>query len=299
MDEYRQTLAMLKTFKAPLTLVIAGNHDFSLDHTAFKAKIEEANRINGSPIEADLVEREFGGYGLARKLFADAKKDGIILLDEGTHDFALANGGKLRVYASPYTPSSSSSEGWGFPYNESEGHKFDVQMDTDIVMTHGPPRGIMDMSADKKRIGCPNLFAAVVKSRPRLHCFGHVHGGWGAKNVTWRPEISDKPSQFSNIDHEKSQLVGNLTSLGGTRFESEEDKKIRERRLELYKEHRYCSAGSLRNDMSTMFVNAALEEGDELKHCPWIIDIDITRSESGVAPKTERKRRRTNRTERL
>ncbi|KAK1672163.1 hypothetical protein BDP55DRAFT_751614 [Colletotrichum godetiae] len=268
MDEYRQTLAMLKTFKAPLTLVIAGNHDFSLDHTAFKAKIEEANRINGFPIEADLVEREFGGYGLARKLFADAKKDGIILLDEGTHDFALANGGKLRVYSSPYTPSSSSSEGWGFPYNESEGHKFEFQMDTDIVMTHGPPRGVMDMSADKKRIGCPDLFAAV--------------------NVTWRPEISDKPSHFSDVDHEKSQLVGNLTSLGGTR----------EQRLELYKEHRYCSAGSLRNNMSsselksTMFVNAALKEGGELQHYPWIIDIDIPRSESGVAPKTERKRRR-------
>ncbi|KAK7443669.1 hypothetical protein CaCOL14_012318 [Colletotrichum acutatum] len=305
MDEYRRTLAMLKAFKAPLTLVISGNHDFSLDAVAFKAKIEEANRLNGEPIEADLVERHYGGHGLAKKLFADAEKDGIILLNEGTHQFALVNGARLQVYASPYTPSSSSSEGWGFSYHESEGHEFHIQTDTDIVMTHGPPHGVMDMSADKKRVGCPHLFAAVAKSRPRLHCFGHVHGGWGAKNAAWRPEISDKPSHFSNTDHEKSELVDNLATLGGTRFESEEDRKMRERRLELYRVQRYCRAGHLRNEVSsaevksTMFVNTALEADGELQRYPWIIDIDLSKSEAGRAPRTEGKRRREESTQEL
>lgn len=305
MDEFRQTLDMLKAFKAPLTLVIAGNHDFSLDPVVFKAKVEEANRVNGAPLEADLLEREYGGYGLARKLFTDAKKDGILLLDEGTHELTLANGTRLKVYASPYTPSSSSSEGWGFSYNQSKGHEFDLQADTDIVITHGPPRGIMDMSADKKRIGCADLFAAVAKSRPRLHCFGHVHGGWGAKDAAWRPTISDKPSHFSDIDHEKSELVDNLTTLGGTRFESEEDKKSRERRLELYRAQRYSSAGHLRNDMSlsevksTMFVNAALEADGELQRYPWIIDIDLPRSETCMALRTEQKRKREESTQEL
>ncbi|KAF4773187.1 hypothetical protein HER10_EVM0005705 [Colletotrichum scovillei] len=305
MDEFRQTLGMLKSFKAPLTLVIAGNHDFSLDPVAFRAKVEEANRIDGAPLEADLLEREYGGYGLARKLFTDAKEDGIVLLDEGTHELTLANGTRLKVYASPYTPSSSSSEGWGFSYNESEGHDFQIQADTDIFITHGPPRGIMDMTADKKRIGCSDLFAAVAKSQPRLHCFGHVHGGWGAKDAAWRPKISDKPSHFSDINHEKSQLVDNLATLGGTRFESEEDKKIRETRLDVCRAQRYCSAGHLRNDLSssevksTMFINAALEVDGELERYPWIVDINLPRSETGMAPRTERKRRREESTEEL
>ncbi|KAK0380704.1 hypothetical protein CLIM01_01984 [Colletotrichum limetticola] len=298
MDEFRQTLGMLKSFKAPLTLVIAGNHDFSLDPVAFKAKVEEANRIDGAPLEADLLEREYGGYGLARKLFTDAKEDGIVLLDEGTHEVTLANGTRLKVYASPYTPSSSSSEGWGFSYNESEGHDFQIQADTDIVITHGPPRGIMDMSANKKRIGCSDLFAAVAKSQPRFHCFGHVHGGWGAKDAAWRPKISDKPSHFSDINHEKSQLIESLATLRGTTFESEENRKTREQRLELHREQRCCSAGHLRDNVTssgprrTMFVNAALEVNGELQHYAWIIDIDLPRSETGMALKTEQKRKR-------
>ncbi|KAK1625120.1 Metallo-dependent phosphatase-like protein [Colletotrichum phormii] len=279
MDEYRQTLIMLKAFKAPLTLVIAGNHDFFLDTVAFKAKIEEANRI----------------YAPAPPR---GRSKGILLLDEGTHELTLVNGARLKVYAGPYTPSSSSSERWGFSYNESEGHVFDIKTDTDIVITHGPPRGIMDMSADQKRIGCSDLFVAIAKSQPRLHCFGHVHGGWGAKNVAWRPQISDKPSHFGDIDHGKSEVVDNLATLGGTQFESEEDKITREGKLERYRWQRCCSAGYLRADMSssepksTMFVNAALEANGELQRFPWIIDIDLPRSEICMAPKTEGKRKR-------
>ncbi|KXH41576.1 hypothetical protein CSAL01_01078 [Colletotrichum salicis] len=265
MDEYRQTLTMLKAFKASRTLVIAGNHDFSLDTVAFKAKIEQANRIYGSPLEADLVEREFGG---------------------------------LKVYASPYTPSSSSSERWGFSYNESEGHVFDIKTDTDIVITHGPPRGIMDISADQKRIGFSDLCAAVAKSQPRLHCFGHVHGGWGAKNVAWRPQISDRPSHFGDIDHGKSEVIDDLTTLGGTQFESEEDKITGEGKLERHRWQRCCSAGYTRahsswsEPKSTMFVNAALEANGELQRFPWIIDIDLPRGEICMASKTEGKRKR-------
>ncbi|OHE92194.1 hypothetical protein CORC01_12488 [Colletotrichum orchidophilum] len=296
LNEFRKTLDMLKKFKAPLTLVIAGNHDFSLDPTAFKAKIEEANRISGEPLEAALLESEFGGNGTVRKIFTDAQKDGIFLLDEGTHEFALANGATFKVYASPYTPSSS--EGWGFSYNQGDGHHFDIQADTDIVITHGPPHGMMDMAADRERIGCPQLFAAVARSQPRLHCFGHVHGGWGAKRVAWRPQLSSNPSHFSDIDHDKSKLVDNLSSLRGTKFESEDDKKEREEKLELYKKQRCCVSEHLRGGMSsskpksTMFVNAAIETGGELQHYPWIIAIDLPTSETSMMPKTERKRKR-------
>ncbi|KAF6810084.1 hypothetical protein CSOJ01_06496 [Colletotrichum sojae] len=40
--EFRDTLEMLSGLRAPLKLVIVGNHDFTLDPDAFKTKIEEA-----------------------------------------------------------------------------------------------------------------------------------------------------------------------------------------------------------------------------------------------------------------
>jgi Icc-related predicted phosphoesterase len=53
------------------------------------------------------------------------------------------------------------------------------------------------MTADKQRAGCGDLFAAVARARPRVHCFGHFHEGWGAKKVAWRgAEASEKPESF-------------------------------------------------------------------------------------------------------
>ncbi|KAF6840322.1 hypothetical protein CMUS01_03976 [Colletotrichum musicola] len=99
--ELRDTLEMLSGLRAPLKLVIAGNHDFTLDSDAFKSKIEEANRINGEPLAPELIDREFGADGEARRLMKDAEQHDIMFLDEGTHEFYLQNGGFLRVYASP------------------------------------------------------------------------------------------------------------------------------------------------------------------------------------------------------
>jgi len=42
LEEFQTTLRMLKMINAPLKLVIAGNHDFTMDSTAFEAKVAEA-----------------------------------------------------------------------------------------------------------------------------------------------------------------------------------------------------------------------------------------------------------------
>ena len=82
-----------------------------------------------------------------------------------------------------------------------------------MIMTHSPPRGIMDYTLSRQRAGCPNLFSAVARSRPRLHCFGHIHEGWGAKLVTWRSEVSESPTHFADIDNEKSTIIEKLSGL--------------------------------------------------------------------------------------
>jgi Icc-related predicted phosphoesterase len=52
----------------------------------------------------------------------------------------------------------------------------------DVLVTHGPPRGVGDWSGDMVRAGCEDLSAAVRPVRPLLHLFGHIHQDGGC----WR-----------------------------------------------------------------------------------------------------------------
>jgi Icc-related predicted phosphoesterase len=51
---------------------------------------------------------------------------------------------------------------------------------TDVLVTHGPPFGVLDKSlSSTPNLGCEELTKAVEQIRPRLNIFGHVHGGHG------------------------------------------------------------------------------------------------------------------------
>jgi Icc-related predicted phosphoesterase len=278
--EFRTSLAMLQNINASLKLVIAGNHDFSLDTPLFKKKISEASLR----IEPELLKREFGDIGEAQKLFEDAASSGIHFLDEGTHQFNLQNGATLTVYASPYTPSLGE---WGFQFNPKHGHEFAIEKGVDIVITHGPPRGVLDMTDSKQRGGCDKLFKAVALSRPLVHCFGHIHEGWGSKLVTWREGVPDKNSSFfSAIDNGHSSTIETLSSLQGGRFDTIDIKAAKEMKLQKYISDGYCRTSHCAGDdkpiqkgKQTLFVNAAIEGLEEnTMQLPWIIEIELPKS---------------------
>ena len=268
LDEFRTTIELLKDIDAPLKLVIAGNHDFSLDLPVFKKKLDEGNRL-GEILNADLVTSEYGSFGEAQELLSRAAQYDIHFLTEGTYSFSLENGTCLNVYASPYTPSPSSADDlWGFQYSST--HDFDIPRGTDLVITHGPPKGLFDMTAEKSRIGCGSLFAAVARAQPKVHCFGHVHNGWGSKFVSWRPTISEKPSHFSDIDNEKSALISNLTKARAT---AEGDFPMTCRTS-------HCTGDELPWEPGkTLFVNAATAGPDGVLSQPmWLVDIGLAPS---------------------
>jgi Icc-related predicted phosphoesterase len=53
-------------------------------------------------------------------------------------------------------------------------------MGTDVLVTHGPPFGVLDQSRPTTdHLGCEELAEVVEKVAPRLHVFGHIHGGQG------------------------------------------------------------------------------------------------------------------------
>lgn len=90
----------------------------------------------------------------------------------------------IKIFGSPYTPSF----GHGWAYNVSRTKidlKWkDIPKDTDIIITHGPPKGILDYTLNEgvvyTQCGCKALLNKVKEVNPKLHIFGHIHN---EKNV--------------------------------------------------------------------------------------------------------------------
>ncbi|TIC92737.1 Metallophosphoesterase domain-containing protein 1 [Colletotrichum higginsianum] len=290
--EFRATLELMKTIQASLKLVIAGNHDWTLDTPMFKKKIAEI----APPVDMELVRREYGDFGEAQRILqASAKNEdddesGIVFMDEGTRTFTLSNGASLTLFASPCTPSA---DDWGFQYDARGGHQWDIGSDVDVVVTHGPPEGVMDRTATGSRIGCPGLFAAVARAKPRLHCFGHVHRGWGAKLARWRggEAVGGPASHFGAFDNDRSVVVETLAGLTPRDFDGPDAVAEKRRRLEA-RTAAGCFATShcagdehpLRKGEGTLFVNAAVQgDGEQPQHLPWVVDIELPRAARDAA----------------
>ncbi|KAJ5609002.1 hypothetical protein N7528_009569 [Penicillium herquei] len=258
LDEYKATIRLLHSINAPLKITIAGNHDFTMDIPIFKKKVAEVRPA----LDPALVEKFYGYAGEARRILDQGK--GVTFLDEGTHEFRLENGALLRVYASPYTPSMGD---WGFQYHPDKGHDFLID-NVDVAITHGPPKGVMDITRSAERAGCPFLFEAIARARPRMHCFGHIHEGWGAKLVTWRRKPSPKPSHLTDIDNEKSILIERLSTIRP---------RVKEISTEYFStSHSFTDPTPLEWGSNTLFVNAAIQGARSLPIQPaWIVDLDL------------------------
>lgn len=86
----------------------------------------------------------------------------------------------LNIYGSPWQP-------WfyNWAFNVQRGPALaakwaKIPEDTDILITHGPPRGIQDLvTRDNEHAGCDDLLERVKIVKPKLHVFGHLHDGYG------------------------------------------------------------------------------------------------------------------------
>lgn len=89
----------------------------------------------------------------------------------------------LKFWGSPASPEFCN---WAFNYKRGEDIDRIWRMipdDTDVLITHGPPSGIQDwVKPGRPNLGCGNLRAATLRVKPKLHVFGHIHGGYGEYN---------------------------------------------------------------------------------------------------------------------
>lgn len=54
-----------------------------------------------------------------------------------------------------------------------------IPLDTEVLITHGPPHGILDQVHGGEHLGCEELKIRLAAVKPRVHVFGHIHDGFG------------------------------------------------------------------------------------------------------------------------
>lgn len=130
-------------------VLIAGNHDIGMDPTMAQ-----------------------GLFNYNEHMFRNIKNV-YYLNDQGCE---ITHEGKVyKVWGSPITPVF-----WDWAFNRKRGpyikeHWDLIPEDTNILVTHGPPKGIRDSS-----LGCNDLLNKVTQLKElKLHVFGHIHPPYG------------------------------------------------------------------------------------------------------------------------
>ncbi len=85
----------------------------------------------------------------------------------------------IKFWGSPMTPGNAN---WAF--NRERGadirsHWDLIPKDTNILITHSPPYGILDEIGSGIKLGCEELSERIDIVQPDLHLFGHIHHSAG------------------------------------------------------------------------------------------------------------------------
>jgi Icc-related predicted phosphoesterase len=117
------------------------------------------------------------------KEILDFYNDLIYLQDSSFGIYDMDADKTVNIWGSPWQPEFYN---WGFnlPRNgpDLEEKWSWIPDNTDILVTHGPPWGHLDVSGYGTRdLGCELLLKRVEKIKPKIHVFGHIHGSYGYK----------------------------------------------------------------------------------------------------------------------
>ena len=109
----------------------------------------------------------------------------------------------IKFYGSPITPTFFD---WAFMKSRNKMHRVweAVPDDTDVLITHGPPKGVRDLSFDREgnlqMCGCTSLMKRcwALRDTLKLVCFGHIHNMDGVDTNAGISQYSNCRTIFSN-----------------------------------------------------------------------------------------------------
>lgn len=219
--ELSKQIEWLEKADFELKIIVAGNHDLTLDHHFF-ADVGRRfhNNVTQDPVACEALIME------ARTL---------TYLRHESRTFRLTSSSGPRttfsVFGSPYSPAWGT---WAFQYPRDDGGAAakmlwdQIPLNTDILITHGPAHTHCDEARTREAAGCEVLRQALWRVRPRLALCGHIHEARGVERVTW--DLDSRNAQYAELgrtswedkhkDSEKIALV-DLTAKGGAPLDND------------------------------------------------------------------------------
>jgi Icc-related predicted phosphoesterase len=151
-------------------IFIAGNHDLDFEYNSYSTK---------SMIPKNVIYLEDSGVEI-----------------EG-----------IKFYGTPHT---KPFQNWGFNKTDDKRQQYwdMIPDDTDVLITHCSPFGILDQNKYGENVGCKLLLKRVLEIKPKLHIFGDIHESYGvevknhvnfinASSMNEKYVIINKPIRFN------------------------------------------------------------------------------------------------------
>jgi len=163
----------------PNKVFVPGNHDTSLERGLIKREWVESLGIN------------------------------LLLTEERTID-------GLKFWGSPYTPRFGD---WAFMKDRSKINSVweEIPEAVDVVVTHGPPYGVLDATYTRSNttelVGCRALMKQLARRQVKFVLFGHIHATADIRNAGTRT-IGGSDTVYSNGSCCDDGKMGIVTSHG-------------------------------------------------------------------------------------
>jgi len=146
----------------------------------------------------------FNGLGFKYKIFIAGNHDFLFEDDPEMITDLLSTKYKNLIYLNDSGVEIDGIKFWGSPvtprfFNWAFNRDSDIQYhwsmipyDTNVLITHGPPYGILDFTQrDRKPVGCHYLRRRLFDLKDlKIHAFGHIHEAFGS-------QVGDTEDDFS------------------------------------------------------------------------------------------------------
>ncbi|KAF0684025.1 Aste57867_23946 [Aphanomyces stellatus] len=163
-NQLRRFAAWIESLPHAHKIVIAGNHEYSLDRAWYDKDGRKRHKEYQDPIVSKQILQRVCTYV----------------------ENEVIDVGGVRIYGSPHSPVIPGCI-MAFnlmPGRPSAAHWSKVPSDVDILVTHTPPFGILDANLRGQKCGDEDLLREVsTRIRPRYHIFGHIHECHGTSKV--------------------------------------------------------------------------------------------------------------------
>ncbi|KAH6953135.1 Metallo-dependent phosphatase-like protein [Fusarium avenaceum] len=203
--ELTKTVTWLEKQDFEAKIVIAGNHDLTLDREFYAE--HGLYFHNNNPQSHDECLRLFTASPSITYLSHESTTISL-RSPSGPHT-------QFKIFGSPYSPRFGL---WAFyydaPQNPSNWSDLtslwqSIPLDTDIVVTHTPPRTHCDETDERRATGCEALRQALWRVRPQLAVCGHIHDGRGAERVMWDLSCRNVTYREEKVVHWQDPGEGN------------------------------------------------------------------------------------------